>query len=176
MYPNHFYILNLNDEHLSLFDTLLPAFSRADTPLKHEILVSLLRAGFLLVCDLFSVHEPQNNQIDGVSRMNTLFHRFLQNLSQRQKKKARVSEYADELCITPKYLTTICRKMSGKSAMAWISEYVTEDIIYYLRNTDLSSKEIAHRLGFENVSFFGKFVRTHLGKTPRHYREGVVTQ
>ena len=57
MYPNHFYVLNLSDEHLSLFDTLLPTFSRADTILKHEILVSLLRAGFLLVCDLFLLYN-----------------------------------------------------------------------------------------------------------------------
>ena len=174
MYPNHFYILNLSDEHISLFDTLLPAFGRADTMLKHEIFVSLLRAGFLLVCDLFSTHEPQNSNYNGASRMNTLFHQFLHNISQRQKKKARVSEYADELCLTPKYLTTICRKMSGKSAMAWISEYVTEDIIYYLKHTDLSAKEIAHRLGFENVSFFGKFAKAHLGVSPQEYRKRLV--
>lgn len=173
MYPNHYYILNLSDEHLSLFDTLLPTFSRADTILKHEILVSLLRACFLLVCDLFSSIEPQNTHFEGGSRMHTLFHRFLNNLSQRQQKKAPVSEYAEELCITPKYLTTICRKMSGKSAMAWISEYVTEDIVYYLRNTDLSAKEIAHHLGFENVSFFGKFVKKHLGASPQEYRHSI---
>ena len=173
MYPNHFYILNLSNEHLSLFDTLLPAFGRADTMLKQEIFVSLIRAGFLLVCDMFSTHEPKDSNYDRVSRMNTLFHLFLHNISKRKKKKARVSEYAEELCITPKYLTTICRKMSGKSAMAWISEYVTEDIIYYLKNTDLSAKEIAHRLGFENASFFGKFVKSHLGVSPQEYRRSI---
>ncbi len=173
MYPNHFYVLNLSNEHLSLFGALLPAIGRADTMLKQEILVSLLRAGYLLVCEMFSTQISKESNYERASRMNTLFHLFLHNISQRQKKKVKVSEYADELCITPKYLTTICRKISGKSAMEWISEYVTEDIIYYLRNTDLSAKEIAHCLGFENVSYFGKFVKTRLGVSPQKYRHSI---
>jgi len=39
-------------------------------------------------------------------------------------------------------------------------------ITNYLRTTDLSVKEISHRLGFPNTSFFGKYVKDHLGCSP----------
>lgn len=173
MYPNHYYILKIDSVHLSLFETLLPSFNEKKGVLSHEILICLIRAGFLLMCDLFSTNEPFDTN-EGVSRMNALFHQFLNNVAKRQKKKAQVADYANELCISPKYLTTICRKMSGKSAMAWISDYVTEDIIYYLKNTDLSAKEIAWHLGFENASFFCKFVKARLGMSPQEYRKSIM--
>lgn len=174
MYPNHYYILNIIQEHQPLIETLLPALHKANSTLEKELLISILRTGFLLICNRFSTHKPFDSTNYNSSRMNTLFHQFLNNIAQRQQKKARVAVYANELCITPKYLTTICRKMSGKSALTWISEYVTEDIIYYLKNTDLSAKEIAHRLGFENASHFGKFTKTHLGMSPQEYRKSIV--
>ncbi|MBF1571957.1 MAG: AraC family transcriptional regulator, partial [Prevotella sp.] len=43
-------------------------------------------------------------------------------------------------------------------------------ITNYLRTTDLSVKEISHRLGFPNTSFFGKYVKDHLGCSPLEYR------
>ena len=175
MYPSHYYILNLSDTHISLFDKLLPAFSEKGGALSHEILICLLRASFLLVCDLLSINESEDAGINEASRMNTLFRMFLNNIAQRYHKKIKVSEYAAQLCITPKYLSTICRKVSGKSPSTWISEYVVEDIVYYLKNTDLSVKEISHRLGFDNASFFGKFVRTHLGMSPNEYRKKILT-
>lgn len=175
MYPSHYYILNLSDTHISLFDKLLPAFSEKGGALSHEILICLLRASFLLVCDLLSINESEDAGINEASRMNTLFRMFLNNIAQRHHKKIKVSEYAAQLCITPKYLSTICRKVSGKSPSAWISEYVVEDIVYYLKNTDLSVKEIAHCLGFDNASFFGKFVHAHIGMSPNEYRRQFLS-
>lgn len=58
--------------------------------------------------------------------------------------------------------------------MMWISEYVIEDIIHYLKNTDLTAKEISEALGFPNASFFGKYVRVHLGASPSEYRKQLL--
>ena len=71
-------------------------------------------------------------------------------------------------------ISTICRSTSGKSPMMWISEYVIEDIIHYLKNTDLTAKEISEALGFPNASFFGKYVRVHLGASPSEYRKQLL--
>ena len=77
---------------------------------------------------------------------------------------------ACKLCISPKYLTAVCKKNSGKTANEWITEQVLEDIRYYLRQTDLSIKQICDRLGFPNPSFFGKYVKDHFGMTPMEFR------
>ena len=81
-----------------------------------------------------------------------------------------VEWYATELCITPKYLSSICKKQSGKTANEWITEHVLEDIRYYLKQTDYSIKQICDLLGFPNTSFFGKYVKDHFGMTPMEFR------
>ena len=46
-----------------------------------------------------------------------------------------------------------------------------ESIIYRLKYTDLSIKEIVIDMDFPNISFFGRFVKSMLGMSPREYRE-----
>lgn len=46
-----------------------------------------------------------------------------------------------------------------------------EEIRYYLKNTDLSMKQVADQLGFANPSFFGKYVKEHFGMTPLQFRQ-----
>ena len=59
---------------------------------------------------------------------------------------------------------------SQKTASQWIQEYTLSDIIWYLKNTSLSLKEISNKLGFPNTSFFGKYFRQHFNCTPMDYR------
>ena len=139
-------------------------------------MVSLLRVALLELChQLMSKDKDQKAGEDllqeGNSRMETLFHQFLKNIARRHIKKLSVSEYAEKLCITPKYLSTVCRTVSGKSPTDWISEYVIEDITHYLKNTELTASQIGIELGFPNASFFGKYVREHLGMSPNEFRK-----
>jgi AraC family transcriptional activator of pobA len=107
------------------------------------------------------------------SQSSMLFNRFLDLLQNSPIKHLTVEHYAKELCISSKYLTTICKTYSGKSAYAWISEATTSEITYYLRNTQLSIKEISYKVGFSNLSFFGKYVKEHLGCSPMEYRRKI---
>lgn len=52
-----------------------------------------------------------------------------------------------------------------------ITQYMVKDILYLLRNSQKSIKEIANELNFPNLSFFGKYVKQHLGMSPKQYRE-----
>ena len=179
LYSQRCRILRAKPDRFAIYNELRYYWLNEGSPFKREILVSLLRVAFLELCDMLmqagahaarvqekaGEREPENT-----SRMETLFHRFLESVARRRIKKLSVSEYADELCITPKYLSTVCRTVSGKSPTEWISEYVIEDITHYLRSTDLTAKEIADELGFPNASFFGKYVREHLGISPNEYR------
>ena len=81
-----------------------------------------------------------------------------------------VEYYVTRLNISSKYLTVICKKNSGKTANQWIQEYTLSAITHYLRTTEKSIKEISFLLGFLNTSFFGKYVKDHLGFSPLEYR------
>lgn len=172
IYKRHYHVLEVDQDYLSIFQQVLFSAHQTESPFMQEIVISLLRAAFLIICNKFVDNAPSVTLPSGyTNRMEQLFQQFLENIARRSVKKVSVTEYAKELCVTPKYLSTLCHTVSGKSPMMWIAEYVNADISYYLKNTDLSSKEIAHALGFSNPSFFGKYVRQHLGMSPGEYRE-----
>ena len=95
---------------------------------------------------------------------------FLMLLAEDDSRHHTVEYFASHLCVTPKYLSVICKQETGKTPSAWIRERLIEKIRYYLLNTSLSAKEIAHRVDMPNSSFFGKFVKQHFGCTPMEYR------
>ena len=171
LYKQHYSIIDIPSDRFGLYIELRYQWLNEDNPFKREILISLLRGALLELChQLMRKDKAQKSGEDfpqeGNSRMETLFHQFLKNIARRRIKKLSVSEYAE-----PKYLSTVCRTVSGKSPTEWISEYVVEDIIHYLKNTELTASQIGIELGFPNASFFGKYVREHLGMSPNEYRK-----
>lgn len=176
LYKQRYRIIDIPSDRFGLYNELRYQWINEENPFKREILVSLLRVALLELChQLMSKNKDQKAGEDllqeGNSRMETLFHQFLKNIARRRIKKLSVSEYAEELCITPKYLSTVCRTVSEKSPTDWISEYVIEDITHYLKNTELTASQIGIELGFPNASFFGKYVREHLGMSPNEFRK-----
>lgn len=103
-------------------------------------------------------------------RAEEIFDNFMDLLSENFTRKRSVKFYASELCITPKYLTTVIKSVSGKTPTAWISETVFKEMEHQLRYSQASIKEIADELHFPNASFFGKFFKTRSGMSPMQYR------
>lgn len=99
-----------------------------------------------------------------------LFQKFVMLLSSMDYTERQVAFYANKLCITPKYLSTLCQQISGKSASKWINNFMIERIRRQLCYSEKSIKEIADDLDFPNVSFFGRYVKKHLGYSPISYR------
>ena len=141
-------------------------------PYRKEIVETLFKSALLAVCNAFT-QDASFEQVTGCSTTNALFDRFLSLLQQSDVKHLPVEYFAKQLCITPKYLSIICKRHSGKTAIDWITEYTLADITYYLRSTSMSIKEVSSELGFSNTSFFGKYVREHFHMSPMKYRESL---
>lgn len=104
------------------------------------------------------------------SQGEILFKKFIELLTTYESNDRSVKAYAERLCVTPKYLSTVCKTVSGKTALEWIHDFLAEAITQKLKYTDFSIKEIADELGFPNISFFGKFVKARFGVSPKEYR------
>ena len=148
--------------------------SPAETPYKMEVMESLLRGGLIaLLGFLLTQAENEDASIPrGRKTSETIFQQFLDLVGNSKVKHLPVEHFARELCVTPKYLSTVCKNHSGKTANEWIREYVLEDIRYYLMQTNLSIKQICALLGFPNSSFFGRYVKEHFGVPPSQLRKG----
>jgi len=154
-------------EELQLYNDLVLAFLRV---LLLIICEELLYAEHILVADDAIPEQGQQSHSLSSDRDKMLFHQFLDLLSHEQQKRRQVGYYAEKMNITPKYLSTVCSKVSGKSPVRWITDCVMEDSYQLLRTTDLTVKEISNRLGFPNSSFFGQYFREQVGMTPIEYR------
>ncbi|MBQ6166474.1 MAG: AraC family transcriptional regulator [Muribaculaceae bacterium] len=115
-------------------------------------------------------HLDQNND-DMLRQGDRIYRRFILLLADNTSVNRSVKSYADELCVSPKYLTSVCRKHSEQTASDLIATAVVSRIKQLLLYSDMSIKEIATEMGFDNLSFFGKYVRKHLGLSPNHYRK-----
>ena len=78
--------------------------------------------------------------------------------------------YADRLCISPKHLSNIIRKKTGRRALELINDHAIEQIRLDLKLSDTAINQLASKYKFSNFSFFCQFVKTHLGMTPQEYR------
>ena len=178
MYIQELHVISLEKDEMqfyALFYELLQECYRkpANTPFKTDVVQALLRAAILALCGFMRQVTSSDHQAASVgSSGSSHFQRFLDLLHAEHYKHRTVEWYANELCISPKYLSVVCKKQSGKTANEWIREHVLEDIRYCLKETDLSIKQISDRLGFPNPSFFGKYVKTHFGMPPAQFRYG----
>jgi len=116
-------------------------------------------------------HLDSESEGDMLRQSDRIYRRFMLMLAENSNANRSVKSYADELCVSPKYLTSVCRKHSDYTAGELIAASVVGRIKQLLLYSDLSIKEVAAEMGFDNLSFFGKYVRKHLGLSPNHYRK-----
>lgn len=169
-------ILSLNEKETDLFcqyhDLLQKKMSSNLGKHHAEVIDSLMLAFIYEFGDTISRFIDKSER--PFSSAEYIFQNFIETLTNMYPKRRNVAYYADVLNITPKYLTAICSSMSGQPASKIIDTYVIKDISDRLRYTRKSVKEISNELGFPNLSFFGKYVKKHLGVSPKSYRERLV--
>lgn len=175
VYVRRMHVITIEDDDLlfytHLYELLSLCFSNnSHNPFSTDIIQSLLRSAVLGLCGALKQRMINDDISIEMHTTNNHFQRFLDLLHSIEVKHRTVEWYANELCISPKYLSALCKKNSGKTANEWITEHVLEDIRYYLKQTDYSIKQICNILGFPNTSFFGRYVKEHFGMTPAQVR------
>ena len=105
-----------------------------------------------------------------VTRKENLAKNFTQLVQKQFTAQRSVSIYAQQLTITPKYLTETVKEVTGKTAGEIIDDFVLLEAKLLLDNPALSIAEIADELHFSDQSFFGKYFKRHTGLSPKEYR------
>lgn len=85
-----------------------------------------------------------------------------------------VSQYADQMNLTPNYLNAICKKVLGKTASQLLHERQVIEAQRLLTHTAQSVKEIGFQLGFEDPSYFVRFFKKHTRQTPAEFRQALA--
>jgi AraC family transcriptional activator of pobA len=110
---------------------------------------------------------------DGVINKRDMLTRFQTEIETNYKQRHEVAAYAGELNVSAGYLSELVKQQSGKSAIEHIHERLLLEARRLLFHTELSVKEIAFELGFEDASYFNRFFKRLAADTPMAYRTDI---
>lgn len=159
------------DLMVKYYDLLTFKMDHLEMNFGHETMREIIRCFAYDLLSNINKHINQDGEEDMLRQGDRIFRRFMLMLADSSSVNRSVKSYADELCVSPKYLTSVCRKHSDYTASELIATAVISRIKQMLLFSDKSIKEVASEMGFDNLSFFGKYVKKHLGLSPNHYRK-----
>ena len=159
------------DLMMKYYDLLVFKMDHQEMSIGRETVRDIIRCFAYDLLSNINRHLNQDNDDDMLRQSDRIYRRFMFLLADNTNVNRSVKSYADELCVSPKYLTSVCRKHSDCTASELIATAVISRIKQLLLYSDLSIKEVASEMGFDNLSFFGKYVKKHLGLSPNHYRK-----
>lgn len=144
----------------------------SETDFSSEIIGGLIAATIYKVGDILTHYLTEHPEVDSPihNRAEEYFRQFTELLGEHYKHERSVGFYARQLCITPKYLTTLIKCISGKSVSEWIDNYVILEAKTLLKYSNMSVQEIAYYLNFPNQSFFGSYFKRNAGMSPSQYK------
>jgi AraC family transcriptional activator of pobA len=140
---------------------------------KTEILKSLFQVFLLELGRLATQYAGQS--LSKPSRKKQLYLDFYMMVKEHYKARRTVNYYADQLAVTPKYLSEVTKELSGMSASELINNFVIQEAKSLLNYTRMSIADIAEALNFSDQSFFGKFFKRSVGMSPHRYRSNVAS-
>jgi AraC-like DNA-binding protein len=90
---------------------------------------------------------------------------------QQNDSKLQAQHLAERLNLHPNYLNSVIKSKTGQTINEWIIIKTLSTAKSLLKNTSLSVKEIAYRLGYGEPTHFNRFFKKHQNATPIAYRK-----
>ena len=167
-------IMHLTEDDVKLLDDyfqLLCRRMRDSSPVLYSNIVrSLVSTMMLEILSMMRRQEPENTVTTDIHRQR-LANEFMRLVEQSDGRIRKVDDFANQLNITPKYLSTLLKETMNRRPSEMIHFYTLKAIEHRLRYTDMTMQEIANDLNFANPSFFGKYFKEHAGMTPLDFRK-----
>lgn len=177
-------IIHMNEHQIALYDAyeqLINLHIQVRSPYQDRISDALAQAVIFEILHMVEANMQQHSDFAGAcvignmtankSRLNQLFYQFVQLLETNHTSRYSVRWYADEMAITPKYLSYICKQVTGKTPTDIINSIAIREIKQILLNTNDTVKEIAYEMNYASASSFCKYFRLQTGMSPQAFRQ-----
>lgn len=116
--------------------------------------------------------ESDHNGGALLSRFETLLtkHFAHESAGQAEQHLPTVQYFADELNVSPAYLSDMLRSLTGQNTQQHIHHALIEKAKRLLLSTSLTINETAYQLGFEYPPYFSRLFKSKTGLTPAEFR------
>jgi len=161
-------------------ETIMSIFKIIDDELKsriddfsHDVMISQIEL-LLNYCNRFYkrqfiTRKAVNNDL--LQKMEEFLDDYFNNEKSLIKGLPTVQDLAEQLTISPSYLSDMLRSLTGQNAQQHIHNKLIEKAKEKLSTTGLSVSEIAYELGFEHSQSFSKLFKSKTSLTPLKFRE-----
>lgn len=163
--------LAINDHDIAIYKSLaeqMAHFAGSLETYTMEAVGALVKLFLIQGNNHCSLRKSNNPQL--VETSNHILRSFKQSLNKRYATSHMVSDYADELAVTADYLNKTVKNLTGKSAKDHIQSKLITEAKRSLLFSDISNKELAYELGFEEAAHFNNFFKKITGQTPSEFR------
>jgi len=173
LYSRNHPVMHYDEKEQHIFKNYFEVIRSRITDNSNHFQKDLIRTLMLaMFYDLSNViYRAKQGNEKSQSRPDAIFTQFIKLVEDNCRQERRVSWYAKQLCITPKYLSETVKQVSRRTPNEWIDNYVTLEIRVLLKNTTKSIKEITKDMNFPNQSFLGKYFKENVGMSPSKYRK-----
>ncbi|MCI2082894.1 MAG: helix-turn-helix transcriptional regulator [Bacteroidales bacterium] len=142
-------------------------YERIGHPSRIEIVKALLYIYMAEVSRLYSQRTVALN----TSHEEQVAGDFLKLLHTYYRSERKPEFYAGKLCVSPRYLSRLLKKSTGRTLFTWICEFVVKEAKIMLSSTDKSVSQISDELNFPNPSYFSRYFRKYTGTSPLKYKK-----
>nr|WP_321373164.1 helix-turn-helix transcriptional regulator [uncultured Bacteroides sp.] len=163
--------LSINEAQMSVYLNIISQidyFSESLESYTQEAIGALMKLFFIQSNNHCSLQKNDNPQL--METTNQLLHLFKQLLNKHYTSMHMVSDYANKLNVTADYLNKTVKSITGKSAKDHIQSKIIIEAKRSLLFTEISSKELAYELGFEESAHFNNFFKKITAQTPSEFR------
>ena len=164
-------IVNVTSEQAKIitgFSQLIEgAVNCSPSMLNSERMVHIYNLVHLVFQDYFVANSDATSKV--MDRKTEIYNEYSELVMKHYHEWHHVSDYAEALHITVPHLCSTIKQASQRTAGDLIVEAILTDAKAQLKLSVTPIKEIAISLGFENVAFFNRFFKTHVGTTPKNY-------
>lgn len=143
----------------------------ADKLPNYEVVFQNLLQYFLVIASRHAERAVEVIPEYHAKHNSALFINFKSLIEEKFTSLKNVSDYAALLHVKPVLLNEISKQLSGITAGEHIRNRVILEAQRYLYNTDLTAKEIAYKLGFEDPHYFSRFFKKYTNQSPSGFKE-----
>jgi len=166
--------MRLSPEHLSMlvdgYKLLRRIIEMPDFNSRHEAVYSCLNMLGMIIKQGKPVGLDSSTLRDEpASRKNEIAARFMKCVQENYRQHRDLTFYADQLCLSLKYMSRVVFEQTGRHPSQWIKDYVILEAKTLLRSGRYTVQQVADELNFPNQSFFGKYFKEAVGISPRKW-------
>lgn len=168
---------NIPDAELTIYNQYLQLlFSLAHlkkTPINDFIIHNAIQSFFNYFLMLFFSSPENKKKFPRQSRAETISTEFYKLVDIFGTREHNITFYAEQIKLSPKYLSNILTRTSGHSPIYWIHRKILLEAKTMLFDNTKSFKQISDELHFASPSHFSAFFKKETGQTPTMYREST---